>query len=121
MIRRPPRSTLFPYTTLFRSVHEPARPGDAEPDAGVHGAETEDVLAVPGADAEPGAQHVLGPLLPWFSRWSANQERSREAVTRKSGSSRSAVRKRWSTPSASSRSCAPRATSRARPTPAPTW
>src|SRR3712207_6955007 len=24
MIRRPPRSTLFPYTTLFRS-HEPAR------------------------------------------------------------------------------------------------
>src|SRR2546422_8302270 len=24
MIRRPPRSTLFPYTTLFRSVREPA-------------------------------------------------------------------------------------------------
>src|SRR3712207_9481272 len=23
MIRRPPRSTLFPYTTLFRSVWEP--------------------------------------------------------------------------------------------------
>src|SRR3712207_8580588 len=22
MIRRPPRSTLFPYTTLFRSTHE---------------------------------------------------------------------------------------------------
>src|SRR2546427_12168725 len=22
MIRRPPRSTLFPYTTLFRSVHK---------------------------------------------------------------------------------------------------
>src|SRR3712207_8130784 len=36
MIRRPPRSTLFPYTTLFRSdvyagpaLHEPAL-GDAE-------------------------------------------------------------------------------------------
>src|SRR3712207_7995329 len=42
MIRRPPRSTLFPYTTLFRSVHDggrrravgapggrAARPGDA--------------------------------------------------------------------------------------------
>src|SRR5215203_3402592 len=27
MIRRPPRSTLFPYTTLFRS-HRPARRGD---------------------------------------------------------------------------------------------
>src|SRR5688572_31856360 len=24
MIRRPPRSTLFPYTTLFRSGNEPA-------------------------------------------------------------------------------------------------
>src|SRR6266571_3600299 len=24
MIRRPPRSTLFPYTTLFRSIHTPA-------------------------------------------------------------------------------------------------
>src|SRR2546427_2229082 len=23
MIRRPPRSTLFPYTTLFRSAHSP--------------------------------------------------------------------------------------------------
>src|SRR2546422_4364440 len=34
MIRRPPRSTLFPYTTLFRSIR------DAEP--------------------EPGAPHALG-------------------------------------------------------------
>src|SRR5688572_32650146 len=25
-IRRPPRSTLFPYTTLFRSQHRPAIP-----------------------------------------------------------------------------------------------
>src|SRR3989442_4655594 len=24
MIRRPPRSTLFPYTTLFRSIHDVA-------------------------------------------------------------------------------------------------
>src|SRR5438309_11273586 len=37
LIRRPPRSTLFPYTTLFRSDYEPswwgrsgpARPGSA--------------------------------------------------------------------------------------------
>src|SRR3989454_6793535 len=28
MIRRPPRSTLFPYTPLFRSILEP---GDREP------------------------------------------------------------------------------------------
>src|SRR5947209_10798100 len=26
MIRRPPRSTLFPYTTLFRSPRRPRRP-----------------------------------------------------------------------------------------------
>src|SRR2546426_8943688 len=55
MIRRPPRSTLFPYTTLFRSHRgpgpaargggargRPVRPGRAEPcDAGglqAHGA-----------------------------------------------------------------------------------
>src|SRR2546430_6805683 len=32
MIRRPPRSTLFPYTTLFRSRgHLIPRPGHAEP------------------------------------------------------------------------------------------
>src|SRR2546430_12004850 len=31
MIRRPPRSTLFPYTTLFRSS---PLPGSAEPDLG---------------------------------------------------------------------------------------
>src|SRR5258708_32058695 len=40
MIRRPPRSTLFPYTTLFRSPHLPARDlgsaprGDHQPGAG---------------------------------------------------------------------------------------
>src|SRR3712207_8681873 len=27
MIRRPPRSTLFPYTTLFRSQRDPGRVG----------------------------------------------------------------------------------------------
>src|SRR2546430_3311831 len=30
MIRRPPRSTLFPYTTLFRSPYPRARPGAAD-------------------------------------------------------------------------------------------
>src|SRR3712207_8631571 len=32
MIRRPPRSTLFPYTTLFRSVGRAVRPVDVEVD-----------------------------------------------------------------------------------------
>src|SRR5256885_11097653 len=32
MIRRPPRSTLFPYTTLFRSRrHSPITPGAEQP------------------------------------------------------------------------------------------
>src|SRR3712207_7834528 len=34
MIRRPPRSTLFPYTTLFRS--EVRGPGPARADGGGH-------------------------------------------------------------------------------------
>src|SRR2546430_7380332 len=36
MIRRPPRSTLFPYTTLFRSPHAPAHtsfPSDNRPES----------------------------------------------------------------------------------------
>src|SRR3712207_7612933 len=39
MIRRPPRSTLFPYTTLFRSVVQPEprarRPGGGAAHAGL--------------------------------------------------------------------------------------
>src|SRR2546421_7455297 len=40
MIRRPPRSTLFPYTTLFRSVHgrtfrKPSTPSMAGPSVGL--------------------------------------------------------------------------------------
>src|SRR6266498_4618389 len=31
MIRRPPRSTLFPYTTLFRSATSPTDPGTPAP------------------------------------------------------------------------------------------
>src|SRR2546430_3262342 len=37
MIRRPPRSTLFPYTTLFRSAtrtRHPARPATSEQGSG---------------------------------------------------------------------------------------
>src|SRR5256885_7555957 len=37
MIRRPPRSTLFPYTTLFRSLGRPAQHPGADSDAGQRG------------------------------------------------------------------------------------
>src|SRR5256885_3296275 len=66
MIRRPPRSTLFPYTTLFRSQilllrfrlrHlqrlleiPPQRDADREPRLERLGGELERVLAVGGAD-----------------------------------------------------------------------
>src|SRR3712207_8786192 len=46
MIRRPPRSTLFPYTTLFRS-HLAQRPG------GQHGAQGQ-LLGVPAPVVEHG-------------------------------------------------------------------
>src|SRR5712664_4457949 len=55
MIRRPPRSTLFPYTTLFRSAPlpdagpAPARPGVA-PQTGNAGAARRG-LGAAGADA----------------------------------------------------------------------
>src|SRR2546425_2921386 len=35
MIRRPPRSTLFPYTTLFRSVDVPRAAGNDDPSPGL--------------------------------------------------------------------------------------
>src|SRR5258707_11836409 len=35
MIRRPPRSTLFPYTTLFRSQREDRKGEQVEPEAAV--------------------------------------------------------------------------------------
>src|SRR2546426_6766505 len=42
MIRRPPRSTLFPYTTLFRSLH------DGAPDLGELGVgELRELVRVP--------------------------------------------------------------------------
>src|SRR3712207_8007574 len=48
MIRRPPRSTLFPYTTLFRSVR-----GEAE--AAPEGGEGDVAVGVAGLDLGEGA------------------------------------------------------------------
>src|SRR5258708_14270270 len=44
MIRRPPRSTLFPYTTLFRSAGADAERGDL--DVLAHGQRTERVAVL---------------------------------------------------------------------------
>src|SRR3712207_7377057 len=59
MIRRPPRSTLFPYTTLFRSPAHPRQGVDDDglysPDAPHHGREREDGRrrVAPGVGDEP--------------------------------------------------------------------
>src|SRR5438034_3580680 len=44
MTRRPPRSTLFPYTTLFRSLARPANPTVATPQGAAKTAKTTDKL-----------------------------------------------------------------------------
>src|SRR3712207_9266633 len=54
MIRRPPRSTLFPYTTLFRS-HAPATPVDPDGERPVDPAAVER-LAAYAAEWLPGAR-----------------------------------------------------------------
>src|SRR2546422_4714371 len=65
MIRRPPRSTLFPYTTLFRSV--PARPlvppeRDRDP---------------PAAAARAARRHrPPGPTFPRVLRWTGGDRKS---------------------------------------------
>src|SRR3712207_7814259 len=58
MIRRPPRSTLFPYTTLFRSLvgHLGGEPGHQPVRRRTH----EDGVLVFGVFLEPG--QILGPL-----------------------------------------------------------
>src|SRR2546425_6443462 len=69
MIRRPPRSTLFPYTTLFRSLpvgphvrtpdarHRRLHPAEAEPREGRGGDETERERESEGHSAARGQPH----------------------------------------------------------------
>src|SRR5256886_15433286 len=56
MIRRPPRSTLFPYTTLFRSASDRVAPAvsDAGPDGDGNGVDATQALGPPAADRECG-------------------------------------------------------------------
>src|SRR2546430_13660533 len=59
MIRRPPRSTLFPYTTLFRSISQNAqkkRWGGFEGRSGNHPGRTQNITFIPGSGTS-----VFGP------------------------------------------------------------
>src|SRR5437867_5069202 len=55
MISRPPQSTLFPYTTLFRSAHEQRHDGEEHHEGAVHGDELDVVL---GQDHAPRGHRV---------------------------------------------------------------
>src|SRR5256885_9780889 len=55
MIRRPPRSTLFPYTTLFRSVHR----GEVVALLGENGAGKSTLMKIAGGIEQPDAGEVL--------------------------------------------------------------
>src|SRR2546428_4787020 len=57
MIRRPPRSTLFPYTTLFRSPHRDRVRPEADEDLHRHGVHPPPV-PVGGADCERSEEHT---------------------------------------------------------------
>src|SRR5256884_6620987 len=71
MIRRPPRSTLFPYTTLFRSRSRAGRarldrrrlpPVPEPPGAGGAAALAHAVRAAAALDPAPPAEHLRLPL-----------------------------------------------------------
>src|SRR3712207_7986400 len=77
MIRRPPRSTLFPYTTLFRSLR-PCRRRGVLRRAGLRAAPGADGLALPGPrDGRGGAaDRVLAPRRGAGDRGAAGDRKS---------------------------------------------
>src|SRR3712207_3391774 len=124
MIRRPPRSTLFPYTTLFRS---PAVPEDAvgEDGAVVRGLGQVDptegdpgvllageVVAVPVLVADVGPGGHLSPAPPGW-RPARRPPRGRTPA-------RTAARRRGPSPRGPRRSAPPRSPSRGRRSACPT-
>src|SRR3712207_7638355 len=70
MIRRPPRSTLFPYTTLFRSG-VPARAVSAGLDAAVR------VRLLTGGTIGPGAEGVMDSFERLRAEVSADRKSTR--------------------------------------------
>src|SRR2546429_3382754 len=68
MIRRPPRSTLFPYTTLFRS---PIPPG--------HG---RGPMPFPWLYHLPGESWVWGPVPLFILQWMRSEEHTSELQSR---------------------------------------
>src|SRR5256886_13302677 len=59
MILRPPRSTLFPYTTLFRSVHTVGERAESLRAAGRPWHAAESLLAAAARESRPNATFVV--------------------------------------------------------------
>src|SRR3712207_7175490 len=60
MIRRPPRSTLFPYTTLFRSDRQRPQAPPGERTARAHQRQAGDQRAVRGLEAQVAGAVAVG-------------------------------------------------------------
>src|SRR5256885_10706119 len=85
MIRRPPRSTLFPYTTLFRSGHGQQAAVGANVDGGQaafggigrgHARKADDDTAAAGLQQPTPSRGMAVSLAPW--RYSRSEEHTSE-------------------------------------------
>src|SRR2546429_1185366 len=76
MIRRPPRSTLFPYTTLFRSIVLPGRYAaeDTKP--------LVDTMIAEGVTITNGAPAIFQPMLQYIETLPRSEEHTSELQSR---------------------------------------
>src|SRR3712207_7304086 len=83
MIRRPPRSTLFPYTTLFRSAGLPGRGVPPPVRAGVHAPcrRRAGVAALRGADPRGAGPLPAGEAVPQVDRKSTRLNSSHANIS----------------------------------------
>src|SRR3712207_7467479 len=77
MIRRPPRSTLFPYTTLFRSAEEPGERAQLIV-RGAAGEEAVVLLAAERPEADPDARLEVPELVAGRSEEHTSELQSRQ-------------------------------------------
>src|SRR2546427_4205751 len=83
MIRRPPRSTLFPYTTLFRSLIVPALTAPQKPRQPSRLAQRGEPVIPPGQDL-PGialVPHVPHDSIAWRDRKSTRLNSSHSQIS----------------------------------------
>src|SRR3712207_7954590 len=83
MIRRPPRSTLFPYTTLFRSlVAELVRSGDLTRDQASEHPQKNLITRALGAEEEVDVDTVVLPVEPGDRLLLRSEEHTSELQSR---------------------------------------